>query len=298
MGTVDGALVHALDDGRAGAEGAEEIQHERLAPAMGELPSQDLLLVLREDVDVLEGAVLVADLGDEGAPLEDFAMLGQAALLEEDVDVGEDLLAGVADERVVQQGANGGTGAASFAILLVRGGGRSGVVGAAAAAGAAERIVARVVVCEVGVRGLIVDPWGRHGEVIPVGVRTLGSAGCVLKGIVTGEGPGDPLFDEEGMKGKRFTRTLKREGGCFKEVDAPGIDQGRRAYSNGAGAQRTYLVEHGEVDRIPQDKKARDVRIQDAGHGAWGVVDAGEGCSCDDIVTLEDVKTVQFSVRR
>lgn len=171
LSTVDCTLVHALHDGRAGAESAEEVQLEGLAPAVGELAAEDVLVLLGDILDVLEGAVLVVHLRDEGALAEDVAVLGHAPLLDEGIDVGEELVPRESGQGVGEESAE--SRLASTAVALVAGGallvdwrgGRANIVRAAGAAGAGH-IVAGVVVGEVRVRSLIVNPWGRHGDCV------------------------------------------------------------------------------------------------------------------------------------
>ena len=154
LGTVDGSLVHALDDGRAGAQGAEEVQHERLVPLVGLLAAKENLLLLADGFDVLESASGVADLGEQGTLAEVLAVLDEVPLLDEGVDVGEDLLCGHASQGVAEESSRGSTTAAQDGRLAALLAGSGLLVGGAIAAGVAALGVLRSL--DIGTRG-------RHG---------------------------------------------------------------------------------------------------------------------------------------
>jgi hypothetical protein len=157
---------------------------------MSLLPAENFLLVLGQRGDVLEGTGLVLNLSNEGAPLEGVAVLLETLLLKEKVDISEQLLLRETDEGVVEQSANcAGTVIVVVdavvdavvevvveAALVGYSRGRAAIVGEttpAAAAAAIANEVARVVVCDIRVRCLVVNPWGRHSG----GGRSVGKKG-------------------------------------------------------------------------------------------------------------------------
>lgn len=88
---------------------------------------------LADGVNVLEGAVGVGDLGQESALAEVLAVLGQALLVTEGVDIGQDLLGSQTRERVAEEGGSRGAavtqnGALAAVLLLAEAGAARDVV--------------------------------------------------------------------------------------------------------------------------------------------------------------------------
>ena len=104
LGTIDGGLVHALHNGRPGTQSAEEVEHEGLVPPMRHLLPQDGLVTLIEYIKLFEAILDVDGLRHECALVECFAVLGQPLSLDEGVGIGEDLLLGEPQERILELG--------------------------------------------------------------------------------------------------------------------------------------------------------------------------------------------------
>nr|GFD60363.1 hypothetical protein [Tanacetum cinerariifolium] len=76
----DSRLVHALDNGRAGAENDEEVEHERLRPSVCLLVPEDVLFLLGQLADVLVSVVSLAHARDECTFAEGILVFGEAPL--------------------------------------------------------------------------------------------------------------------------------------------------------------------------------------------------------------------------
>ena len=100
LSSVDGSLVHSLDDGRASAEHHQEVKHEGLAPTVSFFMSQPALFLLREDRNVLEAVGSVLHTSHKSTLVPNLALVGEATSFDEVVDILEDLIFGHSAQRV------------------------------------------------------------------------------------------------------------------------------------------------------------------------------------------------------
>jgi hypothetical protein len=93
-------LIHTLNDGRTSAKSAEEVQHERLVPAVGFLSAQAELVVLADLRNVIPGARSVHVLRKQGALAENISVLLEAPASNEGIDISQDIIASEPDQWV------------------------------------------------------------------------------------------------------------------------------------------------------------------------------------------------------
>lgn len=152
LGTVDSGLVHTLHDSRASTERTEKVEHKRLVPAVSLLTSEMVLVVLGEHINVLKGPSLVVDLSDQCSFSELLAVLSKTALVDKGVDIGYELFAGHALERIAKKSCGRGPAASVVIHLLI-----VGVVAARVPATGGDIVLER---------SLVVNTWRRHDEVL------------------------------------------------------------------------------------------------------------------------------------
>ena len=98
-------LIPALNSSRNRVQDNHNVQHARVRPALRLLDVQRLLLI---GAQLGDGLIRAGALRSKRASLEKLKLVGQAICLRELLDVGEELLAGNADEGVADpvQGKN------------------------------------------------------------------------------------------------------------------------------------------------------------------------------------------------
>jgi hypothetical protein len=120
LSTVDGGLIHSLDDGRPGAENDEEVQHEGLPPAMRHLVPQPTLFFFGEFCDSLEARITLTCARNQCPFMERISSVLKTAGVDEGVDISDDILFTHACEGVLQQGRHARLSCRTDAAVFLR----------------------------------------------------------------------------------------------------------------------------------------------------------------------------------
>lgn len=117
LGTIDGGLVHALDNRRPSAKNDQEVQHERLAPTVSILVSQPALFLLGEQINSLITGRSILYASHQGTFVEGLALVRKSTGFDELIDIFEDLILSHASERIAQLGSDAGASASLVFIV-------------------------------------------------------------------------------------------------------------------------------------------------------------------------------------